>query len=79
MCEYCDEKAIQAASKRDNPIFSQLVEEYRRAGRRLPWVLSYEPTGTVGILNSTPQGAMPKYRRNYGRQIDWKAIFGDTN
>lgn len=39
-----------------NPIFSQLVGEFSKAGKRLPWVISIKPSGTVGILEEVSSG-----------------------
>jgi hypothetical protein len=39
-----------------NPIFSQLVKEFSKAGKRLPWVISIKPSGTVGILEEVSTG-----------------------
>lgn len=45
----------------NNPIFTQLVKEYQRAGRSLPWGYTVKPRGTIGILSETSQGMNPTF------------------
>ena len=45
----------------DTPIFTQLLIEYQRAGRRLPWQYSVKPTDSIRTLEATSPGVIPTF------------------
>lgn len=65
----------------DTPIFTQLLIEYRRAGRSLPWGHSFKTEDTIGILEETSRGIPSAFDINVrfdreGNPIDYEKFQG---
>lgn len=65
MCDGCKRETYTPL----NPIFTQLTLEFQAQRKRLPWMVSWKPSGTIGVLSECSTGIEPAFSATYTRRF----------